>query len=858
MEISLLQRIALFARHRYRVVFAAFAVLVGLSIVLTLGLTFNNDMLSLLPREDPAVRAYVETLEDFGSNTYLLVAIRIPEGAVIDPYETLADRLAERLARLPELKSVQHRIGDPEELMQTFFPKSVLFLDEAGRRQLEERLSDEGIRERVRELRRQAGTIQGMAAKQLLLADPLGLSDIFLGRVQSSRGTLKVDWSSGYYFSRDHRLLLILAEPVKPPQDIKFNERLAAAADGLIAETVADWGEISRGMAGKPPEVVLGGAYLTAMGDASLIRNDMLVNIVTSLLGVLILILVAFRRPGALAYSFLPLLCGLIITFGFAKITIGSLSSATSVVAALLVGLGIDFAIVSYGRYVEERRRGESLENALMAISGSSGRAVLVGAITTTATFWAFTFTDFLGLRQMGLLTGTGILFCAFSVFFLLPAMLAWSEDHHTRRKTEPNLYLHSFGSNRLMRLCMHHRRPALLMGLVITLAALALAVRIEFDESMKTMRPKGNRGIDVAEEVGKSFGSGFDSMMLVVTGRTPEEAVDLAGRAAEGAHRLVGTGTLYGFSGVTSLIPPPSQQREALAWLDRQRDEALDLERIRSTFLQAAAAEGLRAETFEPGLDLLAQAVSLRGPIGYQDFQKSEQTRLLLDRYLRKTSRGWKAVVYLYPPDNRWRREPPPDAVRLARELGPQAALAGTNVVNERVRALVLRDAWIAGILGFFLVAILLWIDLRNLRQTFMALAPLTVGILWMLGGMVAVDTPMNFINIFVTTMVIGIGVDYGVHVLHRFREVRDLPREEFEQGILETGKAVVAAALSTIVGFGSITFSHYPGLQSTGKAAILGALSTSLVAITLLPAILSWRYDRRRARGIPVVAPR
>jgi predicted RND superfamily exporter protein len=136
------------------------------------------------------------------------------------------------------------------------------------------------------------------------------------------------------------------------------------------------------------------------------------------------------------------------------------------------------------------------------------------------------------------------------------------------------------------------------------------------------------------------------------------------------------------------------------------------------------------------------------------------------------------------------------------------------------------------------------------------MALVPLSVGILWMVGGMVVLNTPMNFINIFVTTMIIGIGVDYGVHVLHRFREVRDLPQAEFESGLIETGKAVVAAALSTIVGFGSIIFSHYPGLQTTGKVAILGTVSTSLIAITLLPAILGWRYERRRLRS-PLPAP-
>ncbi|HYG63933.1 MAG TPA: MMPL family transporter [Thermoanaerobaculia bacterium] len=852
MKLSLLQRLAMFARHRYRTVFAAFVVLVIVSAALISRLSFDTDMLSLLPKEDPAVRTYVETLEDFGSSTYLLVAIRIPEGAVVDPYETLADDLAGRLAQLPELKSVQHKIGEPQELLATFYPKALLFLDDAGRRQLEARLSDTGIERRVSELRRQLKTPQGMAAKELLRLDPLGMSDVFLSRLQSSRGSLRVDWTSGYYLSRDHRLLLILAEPVRPPQDIDFVERLAVQVDRAVDEARGEWEEIA-GPGVKAPEVVVGGPHLTALGDAALIKKDMILNLGTAVPSVLLFFWFTFRRPSSLMYALLPMVTGLALTFAFAELTIGSVSSATSVVAALLAGLGIDFVIVSYGRYIEERQKGATLEAALLAMSGSTGRAVLVGAVTTTVTFWAFLFTRFTGLRQMGLLTGTGILFCVLSVFLLLPALLAWGEDRHQRRRTQPKLYLHSFGSEGLMRLSLRHPWPVCLAGIAITLAALALAVNIEFDESMKTMRPKGNRGIDVAAEVGKEFGSGFDSMTVVLSGKTPEEVIELSGRAAHGAQRMVDTGTLYGFSGVTSLIPSPSQQREALAWIEREKGDTLDLERIRATFARATAAEGLRAEGFTEGFDLLASAVSLREPIGPESFQESPQTRLLLERYLVKTDRGWKAAVYLYPLDNRWRREPPPDALHLVDKLGPQAALSGTNVVNQRVRSLVLRDAWVAGIIGVVLVALLIWMDFRSLPRTLASLVPLTVGLIWMVGAMVLVNTPMNFINIFVTTMIIGIGVDYGVHILHRFQEVQDYPRREFENAVVETGKAVVAASVSTIFGFGSIMFSHYPGLVSTGKVAVLGAVTTCLVSITLVPAVLVWRYERRRKR-VPV----
>src|SRR6185436_7845492 len=100
------------------------------------------------------------------------------------------------------------------------------------------------------------------------------------------------------------------------------------------------------------------------------------------------------------------------------------------------------------------------------------------------------------------------------------------------RRETQPNHYLHSFGSESLTRLCLRHRGWAVAVGLALSLAALYAARNVRFDESMKTMRPEGNRGIDVAVEVGKKFGSGFDSMTLMASGKTPEEAIELAGRA--------------------------------------------------------------------------------------------------------------------------------------------------------------------------------------------------------------------------------------------------------------------------------------------------------------------------------------
>ena len=111
------------------------------------------------------------------------------------------------------------------------------------------------------------------------------------------------------------------------------------------------------------------------------------------------------------------------------------------------------------------------------------------------------------------------------------------------------------------------------------------------------------------------------------------------------------------------------------------------------------------------------------------------------------------------------------------------------------------------------------------------------------MFGAMVLLDLPMNFMNIFVTTMIIGIGVDYGVHIVHRYREARTTPGSDLEAGLVETGSAVAISALSTMVGFGSLATSHYPGLISMGLVSILGTLSTAMVAIVVVPAWLAFR---------------
>lgn len=852
-----LERLADVAHRHYRTVFAVSAAVTLVSLWLARGIRIDADVLSLLPQKDPAVATFRETLRDFGSMDTLLVVVRVPEGAAVDPYLSFVDELAGELARLPQIRAVEHRLGNLEELLAAFLPRAMLFLDEAARAEVARRLSDEGLRVRAAELRRQIATPAGMATKELLRVDPLGLSEVLLASMRGTRGALQVDWQSGYFLSPDRRLLLLLAKPVRPPQDIDFDEELVAAVGGAVAAAQARWPELS-GNGGAPPRVDLGGGYIIALSDGTLIKQDIVLNVVGSFGTVLPLFWYAFRRFGTLLFAVVPLVVGIAATAGLTGLVLDTVSAATTGCAALLVGLAIDFVFVAYGRYAEERRNGATREAAMRIMGGKAGRGIVTGAVTTTVTFYAFFVTDFRGLREMGFLTGTGILFCVLAVLLLVPALQGWKEDRQlrrARRRGEPEeigpgkLRVHAFGVERLAAWSLRHAGAVLWASLAVTVVLALFIGRVRFEDRVQNMRPKGNRGIVIQDEVVAAFGSGFEQMMLVIRGDSAEQVLALADRATRGAEELVRDGVLVGVSSVTSLVPSPERQRVALDWLasGRAAGGPLDVARVRATFEGELRAQGLNPAGFARGLDLAAGALGAVRPITLGDFAASEQTRTLLERFVRRTNGGWRSVVYLYPPPKVWKRQAPPEVTRFAAGLGPQVQLTGINVVSERVRVGVTRDAVVAAILGTLLILAILAADFRRVGEAVLASIPLVLGLVWMVGAMGAIGVSMNFMNVFVVTMIIGIGIDYGIHVVHRFRD-EEARGEDPGRGVGEIAKAVTLAALGTIFGFGSMITSHYPGIQSVGYAAVLGTGACVLVAVTTLPAALELAARRRR----------
>jgi predicted RND superfamily exporter protein len=256
--------------------------------------------------------------------------------------------------------------------------------------------------------------------------------------------------------------------------------------------------------------------------------------------------------------------------------------------------------------------------------------------------------------------------------------------------------------------------------------------------------------------------------------------------------------------------------------------------EELRRRVEASLRAAGLNPVGFSDGVSHLMAALTVSEPLTLANLGGTTLERVV-DRYVVRHEHGVSTAIYCYPPAGLWRRWAPPALAELVQRY-PEAVLTGPNVVSAELRRIVWGDAVQAAILGMVVVFVLMWADLGSPVRSLLVLLPLGVGMIWMLGAMALLGLRVNFMNIFVLTMIIGIGVDYGVHLLHRWYESGGEP-----EALAETAKAIAVAALTTMVGFGSLVLSHFPGLRSVGGAAILGAVSTAIVSITVLPVVLS-----------------
>jgi hopanoid biosynthesis associated RND transporter like protein HpnN len=590
----------------------------------------------------------------------------------------------------------------------------------------------------------------------------------------------------------------------------------------------------------------------------------------------------ALRSARLAAASIITLVAGLVWTAAFAAATVERLNLVSIAFAVLFVGLGIDFAIHLGVHYEHLRRRGESHGPALGDAVRSVGSALAICTLTTAIGFFAFIPTDFRGVGELGLISGTGMFVIFFLTLTLFPALLAlWVKSKADWPAKE--------GPLRLSRLsaAQFHPRRTLAVACLAGLGALLLLPRIQFHSNVVKMRDPEAESVQTFED-------------LLAEAQTTPWQIDLVARDLDAAREL--TQRLRELDVVDRAVSladyVPDEQEEKIEILG-------DLALLLDVPAQAEPASPLPAEEqiealrelhaildrpwlVEAESPLAASALRLRGELAdflerVEEDPNADEALASLEQILlgrlpeqldrlrlatqpdpfgledlpehivrRMLAADGRARVQVFPSENVSDHEALVRFVDGVRAVSPDATGLATHILEfSRATASSLREALL---FSLALVAALLWILWRRATEMGLALAPLLLGAALSGAAMVFLGMPFNYGNVIVIPLLLGMGVDSGIHLVHR--GIHLAQRSDLEGGLTgtHTARAVFYSSLTTIASFGSLALSSHRAIASLGTLLVIGMVLTLSCNLLVLPALIEiyrGRSAKRLARA-------
>ncbi|MEQ8819247.1 MAG: MMPL family transporter [Sumerlaeia bacterium] len=824
-------------------------------------LDIEMDVAALLPEESEVSRRARTVLQDFGSFDFMLAVIATDEEGKEAMLKDAAEELAYALSDRRFIRDVTYTL-EPESL-EIGTPegdaRAVALLTEADWQRLEDKLTTYSLQQDIRRLSGLLNAPIPRYQRDKLLRDPLNFHQVLIERLEIKSGPLKVNLRDNYFMSADGKTLLLLLWPVAPATDLAF----AREFQDFLEETRAgvflrnpQWSFPDR-PEGRYFNIRFYGPHYEAIVDSRIVRSDLYKTSIASFIAVLALFFFAFRRPEALVFVGMPLALGVCWTLGAVSLYPGRLTQVTMAFAAILIGLGIDFSVHIYNRYLEEIRNGRENNDALRRAVIATGPGLFYGALTTTFAFFGMRLTRFVGFQELGLVVGMGTVFCLLAVILVLPPMLSIFGRGPVGAFTQRPMA--TFGLRRFHFLAIAYPRATIVAGLIICVFLGYHARLVGFEDDFRLLREPSKEYLDLRERLVSSFEVPSNQVLAIVEAETEQEVLEANDRLFRNIYEYerYGGQPLIAKDSLRFFYPSQKTQRASL-----QRMANLDLVAFEERLAELAVENRLAPKIFDRFLGRLEdfQATSIRGlqspgaPISLESLSETDNQALIdvVQSYMFKTEKGlWRTVTQIYPPQDVWVSSVPDEfKERLAEGLANPPEIVGTAVIQEELRDLVMKDLALTVLVVLIVILIVLTWAFRRLDRAIIAMLPVLIALLCTLGTMHLAGMKLHYLNIIALPMIVGIGVDSGIHMLQRFYEEGE---RDLKATVQRTGRAVVITSLTTIFGFGSLVFADFRGIRELGVLSILGVVYTLIAALAILPAVLALLDPQAAKEGGP-----
>jgi len=857
------------------VVLAALSAVAGLWYAAA-NLTIDTDTTDMLAKDLPFRKAYDEykaAFPQFSDNIVIVIDGNNPD--------VVADAGAQMAARLRAEPELFPYVFDPRN--DPFFIRNgLLYLDEDELAQISDRLARAqpliGTLAKNMNLRGFFDVL-GLAADEIAEgnADPATLT-LVMGKLQEAviariKGVpYLLSWQelmSGKPRPEDRRHVIV----VQPKLDYSSLQPAAAAMAAIRLAA----GQI---------QVVPGGEINVRLTGAAALQDEEFKSVtagagtagVLSLVLVTVLLIWGLHSARLITASLLTLVMGLAWTAAFATIAIGHLNLISVTFAVLFIGVAVDFGIQFCFRYGEWNARGLQTAEALRKSAVGVGGALTLVAGAAGIGFFSFVPTDYVGLSELGIISGVSMGIAWFANLTVLPALLALmplkpgtqAEGPGVGRSGEPALGF-----------VLRHPFTITIGAVLLGLAGLAVAPQARFDFNPLNLQDPTTESVQTLRDLMRSDPSAAYTIAVLTPDLAAAEA--MAGRL-DRLPVVDETLTLNSFlprnqeaklniiDGISLFLRPVLKPGAALQPQETgSRVEVAKAFRAKLVKLADSPDAGLLsrpARRLANGLDVL---IETRGESGLVDLENSllatlpaqlERLRLSLepevvtlddlppDLRARALAPDGRALVTVVPAGDMNNDQALRRFVREVRAVAPNAT--DNPVVMVEAGNAVVQAFQEAGAYSVVGIVVLLLVVMRNITDTLFVLSPLLLAAVLTVAFTVVGGTPFNFANIIALPLLLSLGVGYGIYLVLRHRATATVA----DVLTTNTPRAVLFSALTTMCSFGTLAVSHHRGTASMGIllfVALTLALFCTLIVLTAMQEIRDQRNARLAGRPAP-----
>ncbi|HZR05029.1 MAG TPA: MMPL family transporter [Candidatus Udaeobacter sp.] len=812
--------------HRPALMWGSMALLtVACITVLATSLQLDSEIFNVLPGKFSSVKGLKIYDRDFEQTRELTFALQCNPNDV-DKLDEFAPVFVERLKQQPWCTRVLagSPMSTPDGIrdLQSIAVPLLLNLEPRSFRETLSILQPEKIRDRLHRLRQQIEA--GSPRPEFELSfDPLGLIAPALKPFAEST----IIEQEQPLTSPDRTMRVFLVVTNQDSISAFECQRLMREVNKFRVIAAEGWN-------GGPLRVLVTGRSAFAAEISLSMRYDVVATLLGSVLLVGTIFFVGFRRWLPLLGMAICLLLSCLVALTLGQLLFGRLSMISVGFCAILVGLGVDFAILTIGRYHQARSDGEAHGQAIATSIAKLGRAVFFGALTTAVGFLALALSGSMAFSQLGVLIAIGIFVAG---LFMCSILFLFVRE---RQAAIPHDWL--FDSVRkYVRWTVQKPLPMLIFSTALLLVLTAIGFSpippLHFEASARSLEPKNIRASQALEAIMHEMPVRWEPVLAIVRSANPQELHDYWQKIVAHWRQLQVAGKINGFSTPAALCLSPD-------WMETNRRQlsAINFSATRQTLEQTLDSEGFARDSFAPAFTLLNDLQRLTDsnvplPNWRDQLPKSSSWWFVVDRYFGHDpalTTGFittKQPILLHVQSKDLERDLPVAGIPMILS-GWSYTLA--DLLPWSHHQLLIISALMA-IFDISLLALLY----RNFRLWMIQVITLAFGIGAMIASMKLLHINLNLLNVLSFRLVLAIGVDYGIYVVMVWQKTRDI-----EHDVAGVVKPVLLAGLTAVSGFGSLVLAKNPALTGLGIACAIGIFWSLIATIFFtLPAMAAIR---------------